>query len=375
MKICWQGFLQGTHSWGIVGQNLCRSLMKDGHQVDMFATQGINNFPHDLKDKLIGYVDPTTNTIVGNQLTETYDMQLSYTAMRNFQPYFSHGTQNRFGIWAYEWKYLPSGWAKQHNFVDKILVPNYTTKKNFIENGVPENKIVILRHGVDPTTFNNKNKYKINTNKSIKIFCNIGQAHMRKNIDGMFTAFLRAFDKNSDVCLVAKIHKPKAQQQAFEVNPIKILNDVRSRFRNAPEIHLITDYVNDITELYNACDIVYSIPHTECFYIPGLEAIFADKINIVSNFTREDQIKIEYLSETNPILVDGKMKRAPLEEQYWSSNAVNEHFQPDINDAIDKLKYVYSNFDKVNREHKNNYDDIKKNYTWDAVKNDLLCIK
>jgi glycosyltransferase involved in cell wall biosynthesis len=357
MKICWQGFLQGTHSWGIVGQNLCRALIKMGHQVDMFATLGINNFPADLKSNLVGYVD--NNQIIGNNLTENYDLQLSYTAMRNFQQYFSHGNKNRFAIWCYEWQYLPTGWAKYHNYVDKILAPSEWSREQFLLNKIPENKVVVIPHGIDPSTFNNKNKYLLKTKKNIVLLCNIGQAHIRKNIKGMFDAYHKAFTKNDNICLVAKIHRTPIKQQ-FEVDPIKIYNEVKREYKNQPEVELITEYIPDMVELYNACDIVYSLPFAECFYIPGLETIFADKINICPNYGGQ----LQYLNVNNAILVNGKMTRTILAEQYWSANPKNEHFESDINDAVDKLRYAYNNLDEVNKL-KANYNSIREEYTWE----------
>ena len=61
MKILWNGFASRNHSWSLVAQNICRSLIKFGHQVDIFSTNGIKYFPQDLKNNLIGYTEESVN--------------------------------------------------------------------------------------------------------------------------------------------------------------------------------------------------------------------------------------------------------------------------------------------------------------------------
>src|SRR5271155_3028351 len=108
MKICWFGFLGKNHSWSIVAQNLSREFIRMGHDVDLFSTNGTDHFPDDLKPHLKGYFDETTvitpenyHDIISSKLEKQYDMQMSYTALRNFDRYFIRGDKNRFGIWNY----------------------------------------------------------------------------------------------------------------------------------------------------------------------------------------------------------------------------------------------------------------------------------
>jgi glycosyltransferase involved in cell wall biosynthesis len=366
MRVCWQGFLQGNHSWGIVGQSVCRELIKLGHSVDMFATQGTKHFPSDLKYNLIGYMDENTKQIYGKLPEDNYDIQLSYTAPPNFKNYLSHGNKNRFGIWAFEWQHLPTGFAKQHHNTDLILAPSQFAKYCFVNSGVPENKLVVVPHGVDAEQFKNNKRYQLKTKKRVIFFCNIGQAHLRKNIKGMFRSFMNAFTKNDDVCLVAKISKNKLSMP-FEVDPIKIYNEVKESIKNSPEVELITEHVSDIVELYNVCDFVYTASFCEGFYMPGLECIFANKINICPWYGGQ----LDFLNDSNSVLINGQIKRAPLEEQYWQGSIKNTHFEIDVNDAIDKLRYCYNNVNML-KEKLVVSDSFKKRYDWNSVAKQIL---
>src|SRR5271154_3136568 len=100
MKVCWFGYLGKNHSWSIVAQNLSRELIALGHEVDLFSTNGNSYFPVDLEPYLKGFI--TEEQLINSsevqqqffKLDATYDMQLSYTALRNFANYFRRGDTN-----------------------------------------------------------------------------------------------------------------------------------------------------------------------------------------------------------------------------------------------------------------------------------------
>ena len=272
MKICWFGFLSQNHSWSIVAQNISRELIKMGHSVDLFSTNGIEHFPEDLKPYLKGYLEnnsPVTNPEdfiekISTKLDSTYDMQLSYTALRNFNQYFVRGNKNRFGIWNYETTVLPSAFAKYYKYVDKVLPSSNFSKKIFIDNGIPEDKQEMIPHGINLDRFKKIDKYPLKTKKKYKILCNIAQPHLRKNIPGILKTWGKAFTKNDDVCLVFKISR-KSPNPIFDVNFNEMLNDFKLKFKNHAEIEIIDLFIKDIESLYNACDIVWTMSHAECF--------------------------------------------------------------------------------------------------------------
>src|SRR5271154_5238289 len=214
MKICWFGFLGKNHSWSIVAQNLSREFVRMGHQVDLFSTNGIEHFPEDLKPNLKGFmvenVALTPETFlqeIGSKLESQYDMQMSYTALRNFCNYMIRGDKNRFGIWNYETTVLPTAFAKYYKCVDKVLPSSEFSKKIFVANGMPADKQVVVPHGIYLERFQNLGKYPLKTTKKYKILCNIAQPHLRKNIPGLLRAFGKAFTKADDVCLVFKVSR------------------------------------------------------------------------------------------------------------------------------------------------------------------------
>src|SRR5574338_771400 len=155
MKICWFGFLAKNHSWSIVAQNLSREFIRMGHQVDLFSTNGLDHFPEDLKSNLRGFVTEEEGVQqhefiekVASKLDREYDMQMSYTALRNFCNYFIRGNKNRFGIWNYETTKLPTAFSKYAKCVDLVLPSSQFSKKIFTDNGMPATSQVVVPHGI-----------------------------------------------------------------------------------------------------------------------------------------------------------------------------------------------------------------------------------
>jgi len=351
-----------NHSWSITSQHLARALIKQGHRVEIFSTNGIHLYPEDLKPYLIGYQDGTT--LYGKFPDNSYNMTFSYTALKNAPQYLQHSKKNRFITWCYEWApQLPLGFAKHHASADLILTPSTFAKQVFITSGIPENKVIAIPHGIDQEQFNTTDRYPLKTKKSTKIFVNIGQSHRRKNIEGIFKSYCAAFTKDDDVCLVAKISKNQ-MQNPFDIDALKTMLTIKEQYGNkVPEIELITDYVPNIATLYNAASFIYFPSHAEGFGLPPLEALMAGKVSVCSRYGG----MLDFLNDDNSLLITGKETPAPINHQYWQGNVRNQHFVPDMNDMIDKLRYAIANKDALNEKVKVYRETIRVKYSWDTI--------
>jgi glycosyltransferase involved in cell wall biosynthesis len=375
MKICWFGFLAKNHSWSIVAQNISRELIRKGPHVDLFSTNGTTHFPEDLKPNLKGYFDEgfsvtetNFNEVIASKLEQTYDMQLSYTALRNFCQYFIRGDKNRFGIWNYETTILPTAFGKYYKCVDKVLPSSNFSKKIFTDNGMPEENQVMIPHGIHLDRFANLGKYPLKTKKKYKILCNIAQPHLRKNIPNLLKAFGKAFKKSDDVCLVLKVSRKSAHTASFDVNFNQIYDDWKQSFPNHAEVELIDKFIVDIETLYNSCDIVWTMANAECFWMPGLEGFAANKIVIAPIYGGQ----LDFMNDENSILIDGKMIRAPLQMQYWEPSPYAACFDPDVNQAAAKLKDVIANYDDYLKKFSPKMQELLPEYTWSKVADRII---
>ena len=339
-------------SWSIVGQNIARAFIKQGHNVHLQSTNGYQYFPKDLEP------------YVKQNLDKMYDMQLSYTAMKNFHALLSNGDKNRFGIWNYESTIIPNSFIKHHLFCDKMLPSSNFAKKIFADNKVPESKLVTIPHGINIEEYSSNEVFKLNTKKKFKILANIAQPHIRKNIEGVFKAYGTAFTKDDDVCLVCKVHIDNAKRKlAFDVDFYRIYNDFCKKFPKHAEVEIITKFLPSMAPMYNAIDIVFSMTRAECFWIPGLEALAKNKLVIAPNWGGQ----LEYLNSDNSLLISGKEIRAPRAMQYWSASPYASTFDPNIEDAVNKLKKSVNEYDQLINKFKPNMESQVKRLTWDNV--------
>jgi len=289
-------------------------------------------------------------------------MQLSYTALRNFCNYFSRGNKNRFGIWNYETTVLPKAFAKFGQCVDKVLPSSNFSKKIFTDNGMAEDHQVMIPHGIHLDRFQNLGKFPLKTYKKYKILCNIAQPHLRKNIPGLLKTWGKAFTKNDDVCLVLKISK-KSPNPQFDVPFNSIFNDFKSTYKNHAEIEIIDEFITDIETLYNACDVVMTMTHAECFWMPGLEAMAANKIVLAPRYGGQ----LDYMNDDNSILIDGKLIRADNRMQYWEPSPYAAVFDPDTDQAAAKLKDVIANYDDYLKKFSPKMKELLPSYSWTKV--------
>lgn len=371
MKILFKQFIAKNHSWSVVGQNLAMGLLKNNHQVHLFSTNGLTHFPDHLRDNLIGYSEERERTVFGKAPDQDYDMQISYTAMPNFANYLSHGKKNRFGIWCYEFfgkNAIPNGFSKYHHYTDKLLPPSNFAKQIFLDSGIPEEKMTVIPHSIDIDRFKNQtNKYNIKTNAQVKILCNIAQLHLRKGLDLTLDAYGKAFTNKDDVCLILKI-VDKIPTQQFELAFQPIWTTFKNKYKNHAEVKVVKEYITDMSELYKSADILFSLTRAEAFYLPGLEALASGLLVISPRWGGQ----LDFLNDSNSLLVDGQMTPANPEALYWEQRRGTYWFTPSVSDAVEKLRYAVSNIDKLKQEKLSDIDTYIYNYSHESITNKLL---
>lgn len=371
MKILINQFLSSNHSWSICGQNIARSLIKKGHDVDLFSTNGIQYFPEDLKPNLIGYLENNTN-LNGRRPDKEYEMQFSYTAMKNFPLYLSHGSKNRFGQYCYEWSgknALPEGFAKNYKYCDKLLPPSRYAYDVFKDSGIPESHMEIIPHGIDIYKFNSVEPYPLNVPQKMRVLVNIAQPHLRKNLRGLFCAIGKAFTKNDDVCFILKV-VDKKPTQPFEVLFQGELNLFKKAFPNHPPIKIIKDFIPNIESLYKACNVTFTLSHCEGFWIPGLESLAAGHITIAPRHGGQ----LDFLNDDNSLLVEGVEESAPSAALYWQQKQGLKWFAPTVSSAVKQLQRCYQEFDQLKEKFASAMKSTVDKHSWDIITDKILSL-
>jgi glycosyltransferase involved in cell wall biosynthesis len=145
-------------------------------------------------------------------------------------------------------------------------------------------------------------------------------------------AFQMAFQANEDVRLFIKASK-------FSLNNPDSMALVEAAKIDA-RIALKEGHLNtfEYEEFIDAMHVLISLHRTEGFGRVIGEALIMNKLVISSRYGGV----MDYLSETNAILVDGVLGEITENEYFcWKGN---KWFYPDMQDAVDKIKFSYSNY-------------------------------
>lgn len=356
MKIKIQQYLAGTLlSWAICGQQIGRSLLKMGYNVDLISTDGIDPkyIPADLKP------------YVKEKSEGSWDLSIAYTMMKNF-PFYLAGGAKKVGIYNIDSTILNPEMIKYHNFCDYLCPSSNFSAEVFRKSGVPAEKIHVIPHGINLKDFENKEKYLLKTKKSFKFFWNVATPHLRKNIKDTLKIWGKAFNKTDDVCLVIRANREVKKSPSYVDFP-EVIKRFKSEFPQHAEIEVIYDYVSDMVTLYNACNVVIMLSNIEMWSLPCLEAISSNKILIASNYGGQ----LHYLNDNNSLLVGGNVVRMPSNYAYWNSKN-GEMFSPLIDEAVEKMRYAFENhlnlIEKFGPENKKTSEE----FTWDNATKKLL---
>jgi len=364
MLIKIQQFLFGkNHSWSSTSIELGRELIKQGHEVDFISTDG--NLPQFTPEDLKQYIKTAPR--------QSYDAQFSYTFPRNFPKYIANGNKNRLGLWSFEFPILP-GWSIKYinsDYCDKFIAISKWFYDICIENKINKDKLIYIPHGINKEQwYNSKPIDSIKKDGMVSWLTDFAQPHYRKNITGTLEAWGMAFTKNDNVQLVMKV-KDKKPEQSFEINFSHEFEKFKKRWPNHAKVKVIKEYLPSMESLYKSCDGLFMIPNSEAFFLPGLQMLASGGVVITSNYAGQ----LDYLNENNSVLINGKIVRAPANYQYWTPNIQSTMFEPNLDEAAEKLIYATNNISVLKEKFHANLDSsFWDHYSWKSVAEKLVSL-
>jgi hypothetical protein len=263
MKICWKGFGSPTHSWGNVANNICTHLKNLNNEVHICSTNGYDGFPENLKENIscMSCGDEKIRDIRNCKLSKDFDLGLSYTAAFHFQEYL-HYAKVKFGIWNYDGTKPP--FVRDVKNCDLFLPSSNLSYDVFANSGISKEKMVVVPHGYNENLLNTAKIIDFKTDKKIKIFINVQQAHTRKNIPNILNVLGNTLTNKDDVCIIFKV-KIKKPTQIFEVSFMDELIKAKKKYKNFPEHIILNQFVDNIFDIYKSVDIVFSMSNIEMF--------------------------------------------------------------------------------------------------------------
>jgi hypothetical protein len=299
------------------------------------------------------------------------DIDLTYTLPRNFPHRFNRNSKLKLAIYNYETSILPQVWSDKIKHIDYALPSSRFSKEVFVNSGWPEEKCIVIPHGVNLKDFQDKSKVNnLKTRKKFK-FLNVSIPHYRKNIDVLVDAYYSAFTDSDDVCLLLKVKLEKPKYK-FECDVIKQILKAQKKHKGKrlPQVEVVQHKYDSMVPLYNTCHSLVSASSAEGFGLPLLEALAAGMVVIAPNCTGQ----LDFLNRRNSLLVDVKEIKATAKYQYWRPSPGAKTFLPEVESLAENMKNTYENHKKLKKKFKTEAKKTVEKFTWENAAKQILDI-
>lgn len=355
-----KAMLGTSHSWAVTMRAIISEMIGQAHTLGLKSINGYEMFPDEWKQ------------YVGHHSCNP-DLDLTYTLPRNFRARFDKRSRVKASIYNYESSILPDVWKDSHKHLDYILPSSEFSKKVFVDAGWPEDKCVVVPHGVNKSDFLDKSKVDdIKTKKNFK-FLNVSIPHYRKNIFTLLDAYYQEFTSQDDVCLILKtnVNKPKF---TFECDVMKEVSKAQAKHRHKssslPQVEIITKKYDSIIPLYNSCDCLVSATSSEGFGLPLLEALAANMLVVAPHVTGQ----ADFLSPRNSIQVFSKEVLAPNRYQYWKPTEGAKIFMPSVDSLAESMRLAYTRKDKLASEFSEDMQRTVDKFSWKSAVEKIISL-
>jgi glycosyltransferase involved in cell wall biosynthesis len=346
-----------SHSWAVTMRSLAAQFDQMGHEMYLNSINGYEMFPlnwHSMKRD------------VGNP-----DIDICYTLPRNFKRRFAKKAKLKLAIYNYETSILPPAWKKEIAHIDYVLPSSNFSKKVFVDAGWPEEKCIVVPHGVDTSAFLDKKRVNnIKTKKQFK-FLNVSIPHYRKNIYTLLDAYYGEFSGEDDVCLILKtnLSKPKYKFECDVVKEVlRAQRKHRGRKLSLPQVEIIKHKYDSIVPLYNSCDALVSASSTEGFGLPLLEGLAAGMLVVAPHCTGQ----ADFLNKENSLEVLSKEVLAPSCYQYWRPARGAKTFMPEVDSLRDSMRNAYENKRNLLKKFDEEIKSTVNEFTWENAAKKIL---
>jgi len=355
LNIRCESMLGTSHSWAVTMRSLLKNFNDLNNNLYLKSINGLDLFPSDWKEFL--------------RDIETPDIDISYTLPRNFEHRFKKDAKLKLAIYNYETSILPEVWRDAIKHVDYVLPSSNFSKDVFVDSGWPEDKCIVIPHGINLSDFKDSRKVNLNNNKKFR-FLNVSIPHYRKNINLLVDAYYSSFTDKDDVCLVLKtsLKKPK---NYFECDVKRQLFDVQKKYRkrrDLPLIEIVQKRYDSIVPLYNTCDVLVSATSSEGFGLPLLEALAAGMIVVAPRYSGQ----LDFLSNKNSLLYDYRIVKADKRYQYWRPSPGATTSMPEVSALAQSMLKAYKNHSTLKARFKKNTRETVRKFTWENAAKKIL---
>ena len=350
--VCWEGSQFVNHSLALVNRSLCLELITAGHDLSIIPYEADQFTPakHSPLQKIAERV---------HKPLERVDVHVRHHWPPNLTP---PARGHWVVIQPWEFGSLPLKWVDVFSTqVDEMWVYTKYVRQVYIDSDVPADRVVVIPLGIDTQVFHPRvKKYKLRTEKKFK-FLFIGGTIFRKGIDLLLEAYLGAFTKSDDVCLVIK---DMGGDSFYKGQTFKEQIESTSRKADAPEFEYIDATLTDkqLAGLYTACDVLVHPYRGEGFGLPILEAMACG----IPPVATKGGACLDFCHDGNSLLVKAQKKRYP-EKKIGDLETVNFPwlYEVEVSDLIDKMRFAYHHPEEMKQLGAKASHEARERWTWE----------
>ena len=349
------GIVKSITSWAKVARELLAASVRLGAEVEVYERRGfLYDESFTLPEELSGRM---TNSLEGKTV-------VTFEHPRTYQ-YLAPASQ-RIGLLVYEFTRLPDLWVERiTTHLDLVIVPSEFCRKVFLESGVPEDKVAVLRYGYNPKYYYPRT---ITAPRDRTAFLCVTSPHRREGVEFLLEAFSEAFSGRDAVELVLKFsYWPGARPKPFEYPDLPgMLERFKRKTVSGPRLRIITDRLREAAmgDLYRSADCYVSLTRGEAFGLCFLEAFACGLPVIAMSWSGH----ADFLHAGESALVDFTLVATDGEE-YEAAPKDQQIALPDVHHAAGLLREFYER--RSSREGPVPFD-LEGYWHWETIAREFL---
>jgi glycosyltransferase involved in cell wall biosynthesis len=241
---------------------------------------------------------------------------------------------------------------------EEVWTANYWGAQSMINSGVPEDKIYVYEHGIDPELYK---KFLRGGRDKIR-FLHIDSGSPRKRSDLVQKAFNSIYPKyKNQIELTLKYtHAPHSGKNWSDEDVLANQGDwVQPGIRNIRET--LSD--KEMTELINYHDVLVYPTEGEGFGMIPLE-VMATGMPVISTH--------EWCSYSKYLINEAIKSEIKEPETYWGYPRVGDGVIAKFDSIVYQMESAINNIDSISKKYYNQASEIKKEYSWQNKTNIFL---
>jgi glycosyltransferase involved in cell wall biosynthesis len=260
--------------------------------------------------------------------------------------------------WAWEFPEVSDKTIEFLNIFDELWVPSDFCVNIFTK--YTGNPVLRFPHPIQKLSTSDEfdfNEYNIKSNSQVyvTIFDSLSTT-IRKNPEATIESFIKVFKDDPESVLIVKTHnldRSKDAQKALE------------KYSTIPNVIIINEHFSKekLHSLIQKSDVLISLHGSEGFGLTMAEAMSYGKIVVGTGYSGN----LDFMNVNNSFLIQYDFIKTTNTKGLIAEGLTLA--KPDIEDAVEKLKYIKDNFNVLTKIKKNAEDQIRENFSIDSIGN------